>query len=321
MPFCILNHLTGFGLDEQRLFFPDGVVPWKAACASKFLRAMVRDGLLTVQNVRVNLNHEGGFNSVSLTNYGLKRWKENVVPLTRVEIDVYISSGDLTWYLDDVRRGFDQNKINVLSTVCENLISYNPITLKELKFHVSDGDLYKCFEAGIKVIPNLQVLTILSIVIPNSYKMTLSSFPVINGLTSLTSLSYSGYTFVKSEDKTSDCVLFDFLSTKLETLRVHDYVDWMCADVIHPFVVSAFATRVSAGGFAALRVLEYISGETYLEPTSLRTFLDMVAKLSKLTDFKYGAHRSHYRRLQVPHIHRLTLERPDLRVVFEESSP
>jgi hypothetical protein len=56
-----------------------------------------------------------------------------------------------------------------------------------------------------------------------------------------------------------------------------------------------------------------------MEPTTLETFLDAVAKLPKLTDFKYGAERDHYRSLQVPHIRRLTLQRPDVRVVFSES--
>jgi hypothetical protein len=39
----------------------------------------------------------------------------------------------------------------------------------------------------------------------------------------------------------------------------------------------------------------------------------------KLTDFNYGAHRNYYRELQVPHIRRLTLQRPDVRVVFADS--
>jgi hypothetical protein len=47
--------------------------------------------------------------------------------------------------------------------------------------------------------------------------------------------------------------------------------------------------------------------------------MSVVAKLPKLTDFKYGADRDHYRSMQVPHIRRLTLQRPDVRVVFSES--
>lgn len=260
---------------------PNGVLPWHAVCASKVLLAAVRDGSITVQNLRAKLNDEGGFHSVSLKNYGLDCWTAKELPLTSIDIDLYVSCVYLTWYCpDNVWCGFDENKINMLSTVCEKLISYNRTALKELKFDLSGDTTAKAFDTGIRVIPGLQSLTNVTIRIPISYKLSLSA---IKCLTVLTSLSYSGYTAVRSEDKTM-CVLFDFLSTKLETLTVHDYVDWMCADVIHPFVVSAFATRVSADGFAALRVLEYTRGESYLEPTSLRTFLDIYGSKAAETD-------------------------------------
>jgi hypothetical protein len=319
MPFCILEHLTVFTLAEQKELFPGGVLPWHAVCASKGILAAVRDGLLTVQNLQVKLGNEGGFNSVFLMNYGLDRWKAKELPITSIDIDVYVSCADLTWYRPGkVRDGFDERRIKMFRSVCENILSYNRNALKELKLDLA-GDIpsVKAFEASIRVIPDLYSLAILDIRIPRSNALALCSLSAIKCLTALTSLSYFGDTVVRSEDNTRS-VLFDFLSTRLETLAVHDHVDWMCADVVHPFVASSFASRVSADGFVALRVLKYNSGETYMEPTTLETFLDAVAKLPKLTDFNYGADRDHYRELQVPHIRRLTLQRPDVRVVFDE---
>lgn len=319
MPFCILERLTVFTLAEQKELFPGGVLPWHAVYASKGILAAVRDGLLTVQNLQVHLDKEGGFNSVFLLNYGLDRWKATELPITKICMDIYVSCVDLSWYAPgNVRREFDENKTNMLSAVCEKLISYNRNTLKEFILDANSAiPAIKAFETIIRVIPDLPILTTLAIQIPNSNKLTLSSFPAIKCLTALTSLSYVGSTAVRSEDMTM-CVLFDSLSTRLETLHVWDNVDWMCEDVVHPCVVSSFASRVSADGFAALRVLQYKSGDTYIAPSSLVPFLDAVAKLPKLTDFNYGADRYHYRELQVPHIRRLTLQRPDVRVVFDE---
>jgi hypothetical protein len=320
MPFCILEHLTVFTLAEQKELFPAGVLPWHAVCASKRILAAVRNGLLTVQNLQVKLSNEGGFNSVFLMNYGLNRWKAKELPITSIDIDVYVSCADLTWYRPGkVRDGFDERRIKMFRSVCEKLFSHNRNALKELKLDLA-GDIpsVKAFEASIRVIPDLPILTTLAIQIPRSNALTLCSLSAIKCLTALTSLSYVGDTVVRSEDNTTS-VLFDFLSTRLETLAVHDYVNRMCADVVHPFVVSAFASRVSADGFAALRVLKYKSGEAYIAPSSLVTFLDAVAKLPKLTDFNYYADRNHYRELQVPHIRRLILQRPDVRVVFADS--
>jgi hypothetical protein len=163
---------------------------------------------------------------------------------------------------------------------------------------------------------------------PRSDAMTLETFEVLEKMTALTELSYEGSICAEPPslglpntylDRPLH-VMFKHIPPTVVTFKLNAKFDtWRHKHLER--CVKAFADSVSAGGLAALRVLDITINDDLMQAQNLDRLVDAVARLPALTDFRFEDRSANPagREAQKPSIDRLIAARPELRVLFSMS--